>query len=63
MRKESSLPVNGLGLAHVLLRVNRRGLVLLLSLRDCGFDRCGGDGWLGQHFNIRKSESLFASAP
>src|SRR6516225_1886649 len=55
MRKESSLPVNGLGLAHVLLRVNRRGLVLLRSQCDCGFDRCGGDGGLGQ---ISTSESV-----
>jgi hypothetical protein len=42
MREESSLRVNRRGLAYVLLRVNRRGLVLLLSLSDCGFDRCGG---------------------
>ena len=57
MRKESSLPVNRLGLAHVLARVNRRGFFhpfLLLSL----FDRSrGGDYRLIQHFKIGKSTS------
>jgi hypothetical protein len=42
MRKGSSLPVNRVGLAHVLLRVNRRGFfALLLSLLDYGFDSRG----------------------
>ena len=63
MRKESSLPVNRLGLAHALLRVNRRGFVLLLSLRDDVFDRNRGGDDRGQHFASGKSGSLSASAP
>jgi len=57
MCKESSLPINQLGLAHVLLRVKRRGFfhpLLLLSL----FNRSrGGDYRLIQHFKIGKSAS------
>jgi hypothetical protein len=57
MRKESSLAVNRLGLAHVLPRVDRRGFfhpLLLLSL----FDRSrGGNYRLIQHFKIGKSAS------
>ena len=50
---------------QVLLRVTSSGFfALLLSLRVDGFDRsCGDDGWLGQHFSIRKRESLSATAP
>jgi hypothetical protein len=55
--KGSVYPINRLGLAHVLLRVNRRGFfypLLLLSL----FDRSrGGDYRLIQHFKIGNSAS------